>query len=57
MTKSPTFKFAANPPADPVLMTTSGLVISNNNVVPIAAATFPIPDCNNATSLLLIFPS
>ena len=57
ITISPTCNPEATPPAEPVLITTSGLVNCSKAVVPTAAVTLPIPDCNNATDLSLILPS
>ncbi len=55
-TISPTFSVDARPPAEPVLMITSGLQCSRSNVAPSAAATLPIPDFSNATSVPFNWP-
>src|SRR5690606_9968123 len=45
------------PPADPVLITTSGWYLSMSIVVDIAAFTLPIPDRNKIISLLPSVPT
>jgi hypothetical protein len=44
------FSVDARPPAEPVLIITSGLQCSISRVAPMAAATLPMPDFSRATS-------
>ena len=48
---SPTDKLSSKAPAEPVFIINVGLNFSINNVVDIAAFTFPIPLCVKTTSL------